>query len=422
MCLEFWWLFRPLSKVTHVRVLGEKQLNPLTIEDIDLYEVIDGIVDYLEKNKPDFANLSLGPDTSVDDNEVSYWTARLDKYASENSTLITVAAGNNGNYSDLGNLNRVQIPSDAVNILSVGSADNQGDNWNRATYSAIGPGRNPGIIKPDILCFGGSEEQPFYVLALHNGVYKMAANAGTSFAAPLAMRQAARIYGDFKDSLNLLSIRAILIHQAQNNNLDCKEVGWGKCNEDSNYLITCEDNEITVVYNDVLDISQYTRLPLPLSNVTLDCEIEVKSTIVAKTEVDPSFSATYTKSGFEVVFRPDSQNIDEDSQYQYPKSKAFFKNMLPPLISETMQKAKGAKWECVRREEITLRKFHTPVCDIVSHHRDEGKNEIIKHPIEISCIITIRAKKGVDLYNRVIRSYQGVLLPISPRITTQIKL
>lgn len=416
---------QPLSNVTHVRVLGQRhtdysQMN--SIEDLYLYDVVDNIITYMELENPDLVNISLGPDRSVEDDEVTYWTAEIDNYVAKNDVLITVAAGNNGNESEIGNLHRIQIPSDGVNILSVGAADCDQSNWRRASYSAMGPGRNPGLVKPDIIAFGGSSENLFHVLDTHQGKLVLNKQQGTSFAAPLVMRHAAFIKGSFGSNVTNMTIRALLIHHADKKSFAFNEVGWGKCHSDMNYAITCNDNEVTAIYKGELAIGSYTRLTLPLQNINFDGKVNIKATVVSRTDVDPDYAASYTKGGFEIVFRPNDQKYNDGGQH--PVSKPFFPQAKFSSKSETLMKAQGAKWECVRKDNLSLNRtsLSNPVFDLRSHHRNSGQDEITKLPIEFVCVITVSCAKSKDLYNEVIRQYRGILNPLIPQQTIQISL
>jgi hypothetical protein len=71
----------------------------------------------------------------------------LDGHLSLGRTLMTVAVGNDGNVD--GGMGRIQPPADAVNALAVGACDSREFMWNRASYSCYGPGRSPGLVKPD---------------------------------------------------------------------------------------------------------------------------------------------------------------------------------------------------------------------------------------------------------------------------------
>lgn len=413
---------QPISNVTHVRVLGERHLNPLTMDDFNLYDVVDSMVEYMEKETPDLVNISLGPECAVDDNDITYWTAKLDSYAAKKDVLITVAAGNNGDSSEIGGLNRVQIPSDGVNILSVGAANSMGENWERASYSAVGPGRNPGIIKPDLIAFGGSVNNFFRVLEFHDNGLVVNQQQGTSFAAPLVMRHAAYIKGSFGAQVTNMALRAILIHQSEMKDFGHEDVGWGKCHDDINFAITCDDHEVTVIYQDALAVGSFTRLPLPIQDIELEGAVSIKSTIISRTDIDPEYAAAYTKNGFEVAFRPNENSVRDGSEH--PITKPFFPFDKVSRNSEHAMKSQGAKWECVRKDEKKLRSTSllNPVFDLTSHHRSQGQDEKEKTPIDFVCIVTIKCEKINDLYNEVVRNYRGILNPLTPQLNIQIGL
>ncbi|WP_456763798.1 S8 family peptidase [Bradyrhizobium sp. USDA 4463] len=149
---------RPYANVDHYRVLD---VNTMKDDQQELYTVLERIQDVLESRpKYDFINLSLGPDLPIEDNDVHAWTAVLDQLLSDGQTLAAVAVGNSGELDWMSGNARIQTPPDCVNALSVGGCDRRGAGWQRATYSSIGPGRSPGIMKPDGLAFGGSSREP----------------------------------------------------------------------------------------------------------------------------------------------------------------------------------------------------------------------------------------------------------------------
>jgi hypothetical protein len=143
---------RPFGPVDHYRVIDTVPgQNPY-----ELYEVLDRIEGVLTTSEYDFINLSLGPELPIDDDEVHAWTAVLDEHFSHGECLAAVAVGNGGEGDVAIAANRVQVPADCVNALAVGAADTPDAGWARASYSSVGPGRSPGLIKPDLVAFGGS--------------------------------------------------------------------------------------------------------------------------------------------------------------------------------------------------------------------------------------------------------------------------
>jgi hypothetical protein len=184
---------RPYVRVDHHRVLDEDSGN-----DTDLYDVLKRISTVMQSEQYSFMNLSIGPDEPIDDDDIHGWTAVLDELLSEGDVLASIAVGNGGDRPLM--YNRIQVPADCVNGLSVGSADVQGIGWRRAIYSSVGPGRSPGVVKPDVLAFGGSEREPFWVLDEGEAVPQVRPEAGTSFASPSTLRLATGIRAHFGGS------------------------------------------------------------------------------------------------------------------------------------------------------------------------------------------------------------------------------
>ena len=83
---------RPYAQIDHYRVIDKKA----EADPYELYDVLQRIEDVLTTKRYDFINLSLGPALPVEDDDVHAWTAVLDEYLSNGSTLATIAVGNNG--------------------------------------------------------------------------------------------------------------------------------------------------------------------------------------------------------------------------------------------------------------------------------------------------------------------------------------
>lgn len=89
----------------------------------ELYRTLAHVEEVLLSRQYQFINLSLGPDLPYEDTDVHAWTAVLDTMLSDGDTLMTVAVGNNGERDGDLKLNRIQVPSDSVNALSIGAAN-----------------------------------------------------------------------------------------------------------------------------------------------------------------------------------------------------------------------------------------------------------------------------------------------------------
>ena len=269
---------------------------------------MDRVLRVLRNKHYDFVNLSIGPDTPVEDDDINGWTAALDDCLSSGRTLLTTAVGNEGQAdADLG-YNRIQPPSDCVNAVSVGASDCMRPNWSRAEYSCVGPGRSPGRLKPDLLAFGGSEAEPYYVLARTPAV-TTTGRQGTSYAAPTALRMAAGIRAHFGPLLCPLAIRALLLHRCCRGEHDLAEVGMGRLCHDLLELVACPTGSVTTVYQGTLDAKQYLRAMVPFPSSTLVGKVTLTATICFATETDPKDTANYTRAWTVVAERSHNQSM-----------------------------------------------------------------------------------------------------------------
>lgn len=414
----------PVCRLDHVRVLDQKDASS---PDLEYVNVIDRIASYLDthRNQYRLVNLSIGPNIPIEDDDISYWTLALDQRFALGHSVVTIAAGNAGERDSASGLNRIQPPADAINVLSVGAtdcADSSSTLWNRAPYSSVGPGRAPGLVKPDGLAFGGCATQPFYVL---NSASQAVPVWGTSFSSPLSLRSAAAIAVQFGNRIQPLTVRALMIHQAEDEGQDRSEVGWGRFVLDPEQLITCPDNSPTIIYQGELPIGTHLRASIPLPVENIDGFVTITATILISPETSPGFTGAYTESGFMAFFRPHSRKFTEypdGTTSIYPRTVPFFSEGSMYGVGEYELREGGLKWEpCVKRSRrfrgISLDK---PCFDIYYHHREDGLPAKRVHPIQYALLVTIHAPRLPDLYDRIIRAYAGILVPIRPRIRVRI--
>ena len=281
----------PYAHVDHYRVI-----DVWTEEDpYELYDVIRRIESILTQNNYSFINLSIGPALPIEDDEVHSWTAFLDTHLASGHTLATIAVGNNGEFDRPSGNARIQVPSDAVNALAVGAASSQRGHWDRAPYSSLGPGRTPGIIKPDILAFGGSPTEPFVMIS-ENGL--PVEKCGTSFAAPAALRAAVAVRTLFGDRLDPLVLKALLIHTAERHpNHHPHEHGWGRVRTELEPIVMCGEGIARVIYRGNLTPAKYLRAHLPIPSGGLKGNVTISATLTFATEVEPEHPPNYTRSG-----------------------------------------------------------------------------------------------------------------------------
>jgi hypothetical protein len=353
-------------------------------------------------------NLSLGLELPVDDDDVHAWTAVFDDYLSHGECLAVVAAGNGGTGDQAIGANRVQVPADCVNALAIGAADSPDAPWARAGYSSVGPGRSPGLIKPDLVAFGGSVARPFLVLRTKDAP-KIEPTGGTSFAAPTTLRMGTGVRAHFGPALGPLAIRALLVHCAEAADIPHTEIGWGRLAQHLNELVVCSDDTVRVVYQGVVTASKYIRAPIPVPTEPFEGMVAITATLCYATDVDPHHPGNYTRAGLEVFFRP-SKDVFRDEDAQHAATRNFFGRNRPRVTEEDLRRD-AWKWEnCLHAENrYRGRSLDGPVFDIHYNARAEGHNASGSQELKYALIVSVKAKRVADLYNRIVLRYRGQL-------------
>lgn len=406
---------QPSARVDHYRVLDKDSQD----DPFELYDVIRRIETVLSENTYDFVNLSIGPYVSVEDDDVHPWTAVLDSYLSSGQTLASVAVGNNGDRADVTD-RRIQVPADSVNALALGAADSAREDWRRAPYSAFGPGRSPGLVKPDVLEFGGTETEPFIVYdRLTPG--GLAYTAGTSFAAPAALRRGVALRAHFGERLTPLGIRGLLVRTAADRGLDRAEVGWGRLPMSMEDIMVCGDGQVRVIYQGELKPGKFLRAPIPLPRESLKGFVTVGATFTFATETDPEDPGNYSRAGLEVFFRPDDQSFKKDEAVD-PKTMPFFKQRA--FATEDSLRRDEQRWETTldRTKRMRGSSLHNPVFDVHYNARANGGETRSARPIPYALVVTVDSPRTQDLYDQVVRTYAGRLEALQPIIELPIRV
>jgi Subtilase family len=394
---------RPFAGVHHYRVLDTEPGQ----DPFELYEVLGRLESVLNSKHYDFVNLSFGPELPVDDNEVHAWTAVLDEYLSHGKSLTVVAVGNGGQRDVATAANRIQVPADCVNALAIGSADSPDTPC-------------PGLIKPDLVSFGGSVARPYLVVG-EKDASKLEPTGGTSFAAPGTLRMAAGVRAHLGTSLSPLAIRALLVHCAEPSDIPHVEVGWGRVAQDLADIAVCPDDTVRVVYEGTITASKYVRAPIPVPAEPLEGLVKIKATLCYATEVDPHHPGNYTRAGLDATFRPNRTKVAEKAQHA--ASKSFFGKNRPTVTEEELRRD-AWKWEnCLHAENSYRgRSLNAPAFDIHYNARAEGKDNSKKQELRYALIISVHARRTSDLYNRIVRRYQGTLEALLPVIEIPVTL
>lgn len=395
----------PPAKVSIIRILDE------TIRDDDafeLYRVLSHIEDVLMSNAYDYVNLSLGPNLPIEDDDVHAWTSVIDDLLSDGQTLMTVAAGNNGELDAASGNARVQVPGDGVNVLTVGAADSRTDTWARAPYSALGPGRSPGRVKPDVLMFGGSDQEPFNVLA-GTGVMGV---TGTSFGAPYGLRHAVGVRALLGSDLTPLAIRALMVHAANPDVHDRGDVGWGRIPDGFEDLVVSGDGVARIIYQGELKPGKYVRAKVPIPDGGITGDVRMRATFCYASPVDAHSPDVYTRAALRPTFRP---NLDKFAKgAKTPTSRSFFSQ--PDYVGEHERRTDYGQWETVLSDVDSMRgsTLVSPVFDVHYNAREEGGKSSSTESMNYALVITLEAPKHVNLHQDILAAYPDLLVAIEP--------
>lgn len=304
----------PKAKVHSFRIYPEEPANG--VNDFDLYRIIPKITSAVENPKNQNIKvfvLSSGPEYPIDDDEVNPLTAMIDKLCHEQDVLFAIAAGNDGDLEPP--YDRIQPPADTVNGISVGAYSRTSTGlYEKTIYSCNGPGRPGSQVKPDILGFGGAQDDPFYV-RVPSSPQNIAIGGvcGTSFAAPVVGQNAALLlHGvDNEAVLRPQTAKALLIHDAAMNGALCDSSSWGISDDSAENMLSCYDYESTIVFNGDITFKTGVMLPIPFPEVhSLSGQMDIFWTIVYSSAVVPSSPDEYTLAGTEVYFIPHRHKHD----------------------------------------------------------------------------------------------------------------
>ncbi len=440
---------QPPSSVDHFRVLP----RPTHISAIDeVYWVTDQVEAILRGSPHKLAVLSYGPNETVDeDSEPHRFTATLDRIAYLEGITIAVAVGNNGGAerSPLG-LDRVQPPSDGVNVLGVGSCQLPGEaDPTRANYSAVGPGRAGMRIQPMGVCFGGTEGQEFVGAAPGGGLQL---DQGTSFAAPSAAHGLATLLTPIGDAnFNAATARAFAAHFAEGckaKEHDLEQLGHGRLPDDYEPYLDCGPSEVTILIEDTLQRGLTKGYPFPVPSGPLGGTIGLRWTVSFIAPTDEEEAVEYTLAGLDVDMRPnkarrrlsppkgsglkaktvdtriDKQQIAEKEADGWKLSKNALTKSGAAYRSEQTLTEEG-KWETVVRHDASMRGASLYLPEVWLTYYERGQGELVNATdsvdLEFSMLMTISAPRMVDLYDTVLSrvAYQA-LVPVTLPIQVEV--
>ncbi|TWU55931.1 S8 family peptidase [Rubripirellula reticaptiva] len=406
---------QPYGQVDHYRVLDDHSAK----DPYDLYDTLARIRDVLQVRKYGFVNLSIGPSLPIEDDDVHAWTAVLDSLLSSGETLATVAIGNAGEKDRPSGNARVQVPSDSVNALAVGATDRSNEKWARAKYSCYGPGRSPGVIKPEVVSFGGCSAEPFFVM--DSSLTIAIPEAGTSLASPATLRLGMGVRAHFGADFSALAIKALLVHCCEPHETQSSdEIGWGRVPGDVEQLVVCGDGVARVVFQGELTPGQYLRAPVPMPAGKLTGMVSISATFCFASETDPNDPGNYTRGGLDVTFRPNADKYAVDAAH--PKSSSFFRSS--DYDTEGSLRRNAHKWETTlhRQRSFQPKSLKDPMFDVHYQVRESGRTTRASDKIRYAMIVTINAPKMPDLYDKIVQRFQTQIEPMTPLIEVPIRV
>lgn len=402
---------RPYANVHHYRCISPALQAPSGVPDADLYDVLKHIDQVLKTDKPSFVNLSIGPYMPMDDDEVHPWTALIDSHLASGDTLVSVAVGNDGEKE--WPESRVQPPSDMVNAMAVGACNSTSVTWTRAPYSSHGPGRTPGMVKPDGVGFGGSDDEPFVVYNALTGQY--AHTTGTSFSSPATLRTAIGVKVSLNSPLSLLAVRALMSHHASRpKTMLMSHVGHGRFPQSVEEVLTCDDNEVRVIYQGTLRAGENLRALIPFPTLPLNGRVTLRATLCFASQTDPEHAVNYTRAGLTVMLRP-KHNRKESISF-FSSSKMY--------TTELEARIDDQKWETTLKHEqrFNADTLHDPMFDITYGAREEGQSVGNKSlsPLPYAMVVTVSVEDTPGVYNNIRQRYQ-TLQPVEVRQDIRIR-
>ncbi|GHH26432.1 hypothetical protein GCM10018780_79760 [Streptomyces lanatus] len=429
-------LSKPPVRATHYRCI------PGPAEDgTELYWLLDQIQKQVTEDDAMIVNLSLGPEVSVDDGEPHRWTAVLDSLAYERDILFVTAVGNNGETSE----NRIMVPADMVNGLSVGACDRPYPEalWTRAAYSAVGPGRPGALIQPAVMAFGGDDQMPFARLRADG---RISYDCGTSYAAPLVAHELAVLSGELGDRASASALKAFAVHFAESHADSNLSTGHGRLISDHASALWCDSNEVTVIYQASVERDQILGFQLPVPEGLDRGRVKVRWTLAYASPTDPTEAVEYTESGLEFTLRPHAAmysfrdpdnssrpvkvNIhDEPERAAELEEEGWIRSKNPvsrsqkigPKASEASRR-RGGKWETVMQGQDRLQagSLWLPRLDVEYLTRTGGVLTRGAAPVDFTLLVTVTSLSGIPVY-QLAQSEFPVLSALPVPVTTQVR-
>ncbi len=309
---------------------GDPMYGPTdTIGEEELMEIIEEVMSKYSATVKVW-NLSLGIKNQVCNGKMSDLGIFLDYIQDKHGVQMFVSIGNLEQQplrewppqADMNERDRLIAPADSVRAVSVGSVAlyDSSESIVKANepspFSRRGPGANY-VVKPDVVDFGGNiaSDCTFTGLGIRgfDPDGSIIEGIGTSYSTPRIAQKFATIFDEMLDK-DLLLAKAMLIHSARRSSRELldkdqnniKYFGFGIPSVDSRDVLSCSNNEITLVFRQ--KVVQGTHLemfdfPYPISLIRNGkCFGEICMTLAYNPPLDERYGQEYCRTNIDVSF------------------------------------------------------------------------------------------------------------------------
>lgn len=347
------------------------------LNSISEFDLITNITDAV-KSKPEIKiwNLCIGWSAEVSPYKMSDFGAALDFLQDELNILICTSVGNCRNFESNRKRAKIQVSSDSVRAISVGSIAHSKNTFDLAEVHETSPfsrvGAGPfNLVKPELVHFGGNAGINSSGRSIYNGINaidkdgNLSSKAGTSFSTPRITSIAAALDNELLDDFDPMLLKALIIHSSKYPNVAIqpeerlKQMGFGVPPAMKEILYNAE-NEITLVIRDTIEKGNFIEIldfPYPQDMVEDNYYTgEITVTLVASPDLVQSQGEEYCQSNIDVYFGTYNDKVERSGKTirNLIGKDSGAKNLLNPQVYSKREIKKNHQF----KDERLLKNFH----------------------------------------------------------------